>query len=269
MENGEGKKLKHIRERHTKPPSCRCLAATHSPDEPNPIPRCCYVHLHEQRPRAANPNGDTAVENRRANDTTNLGGSPIANLPRILRHPIQPNTGTDSVQTPTTPTNAALQAPPPGTSARNLAIHRALQELVQDRLDAEAAEKAAQTQPPVDGANNEPAAAPHANLTPTPPNGWPVCHGEHPLWFLVKGKQEQILKALSMGEFSIVIHVANEISHDRNHSPVVANRIRAAILRLFPGDTVKVLNVMLLTKPKHNEDPPFAFITYNLLPDTH
>jgi hypothetical protein len=49
----------------------------------------------------------------------------------------------------------------------------------------------------------------------------------------------------------------------------VANGIREAIQRLFPGDTAKVLNVMPLTKPKRNEDPPFAFIAYNLRPETH
>jgi hypothetical protein len=218
---------------------------------------------------AANPDGDPAINNPRANDaanTANLGGNSIASLPRIPRHPTQLNAGADSVQTPATSTNPARQAPPLGNSTRNLAIHRALQELAQDRLDAEAAEKAAETQP---SANDEPTAASLAELTPTPHNGWPVCHGEHPLWFLLNGKQEQILKALSMSEFSIVIHVANEISYDRNCSPVVANGIRAAILRLFPGDTVKVLNVMPLTKTKRDEDPPFAFIAYNLLPDMH
>jgi len=49
----------------------------------------------------------------------------------------------------------------------------------------------------------------------------------------------------------------------------VANGIREAITRLFPGDTAKVLNVMPLTKPRRNEDPPFTFIAYNLLPETY
>jgi hypothetical protein len=162
-----------------------------------------------------------------------------------------------------------------GSTTHNIAICRALQELTQDRLDAEVAERTANAQPT---ATNAPApatnagtnnATPQVKLTPTPANGWPVCHSEHPLWFLVNGKQEQIIKALSMSDYCVVIHVTNEISHDRNRSPVVANRVREAILRLFPGDTVKVLNVMPLTKPKRHEDPPFAFIAYNLRPTTH
>jgi hypothetical protein len=72
-----------------------------------------------------------------------------------------------------------------------------------------------------------------------------------------------------MSDYCVVIHVANEISHDRNRSPVVANGVREAILRLFPGDTAKVLNVMPLTKPKRDDDPPFAFIAYNLRPETY
>ncbi|KIM81885.1 hypothetical protein PILCRDRAFT_8532 [Piloderma croceum F 1598] len=222
-------------------------------------------------PHTVSPDDNTAIGNQGVDDAVSaaiLSSNSIANLPRIPRHPAQPDAGADSAQTPTTP-SPVRQAPPLGTSARNLAIHRGLQELAKDRLDAEAAEKATQTQPTTDRVNGAPTAAYRADLTPTPPTGWPVCHGEHPLWFLVNGRQEQILKALSISEFSLVIHVANEISHDRNRSPVVANGIREAILRLFPGDTVKVLNVMPITKPKRNEDPPFAFIAYNLLPDTH
>jgi hypothetical protein len=72
---------------------------------------------------------------------------------------------------------------------------------------------------------NAAATTPNIELTPTPTNGWPTCHGEHPLWFLVNGKQEQVIKALSMSDYNVVIHVANEISDDCNRSLVVANGV--------------------------------------------
>jgi hypothetical protein len=155
------------------------------------------------------------------NNTADLSDNSIANLPRIPRHPTRP-ANTNRPQSPTDVEPPTQPATAHGSSTRNLAIRRALQELTQERLDAEAAEKAAATHPAATSAptpttnvgNNT--AAPHVELTPTPASGWPVCHGEHPLWFLVNGKQEQVIKALSISDHSIVIHVANEISHDCN-----------------------------------------------------
>jgi hypothetical protein len=167
-----------------------------------------------------------------ADTGSNNGNHPSARTttpaPRFA-HPTEPQTNPSAAQAPNpsaTPTQATAT---PHVSTRNLAIRRGLQELTRERLDAEAAEQAAaQANAPASTTNTgatAAAATPNIELTPTTANGWPICHGEHPLWFLVNGKQEQIFKALNVSDNNVVIHVANEISHDRNRSPVVANGV--------------------------------------------
>jgi hypothetical protein len=63
------------------------------------------------------------------------------------------------------------------------------------------------------------------------------------------GKEAQINAFLDVPGPRLVIHVADEISHDRQRSPQIASGIREALHRLFPNKKTKVINLMPLTKP--------------------
>jgi hypothetical protein len=107
------------------------------------------------------------------------------------------------------------------------------------------------------------------NLTPRPEQGFPYCHGDHGLWYMDNSKEAQINAFLDVPGPCLVIHVADEVSHDRQRSPLVASGVREALNRLFPNEKTKVVNLMPLTKPKRHEDPPFAFFAYNMQPSTY
>jgi hypothetical protein len=83
------------------------------------------------------------------------------------------------------------------------------------------------------------------------------------------GKEAQINAFLDVPGPHLVIHIADEISHDRQRSPLVASGIHEALHRLFPNEKTKVVNLMPLTKPRRHEDPPFAFFAYNMQPSTY
>ncbi|KIM82538.1 hypothetical protein PILCRDRAFT_7912 [Piloderma croceum F 1598] len=83
------------------------------------------------------------------------------------------------------------------------------------------------------------------------------------------GREAQIEAFLNVSGPRLVIHVAGEISHNHQHSPLVASGIHEALHRLFPSEKAKIVNLMPLTKPKRNEDPPFAYFAHNIREDTY